>query len=297
MEILLVLGNYMNASYGTIKGFKVSFLSKILEVKSGETGLVLLLARMILKDDERMALFIQDLKPLTENKKFSTATILEDLADFERNVTLVQKEVEASKSYHESPSYHRKDALFLKGALQFGSELSAKLEFIKRENDALLEEVRKVLHFFGEPKDSKTTIETVVEHIIKFASNFEAAIIQIREEERKNAAKSKQLPALASKPVTKPKINPTSTEQARHLDNLLENLKNKPALDSFDLLQRPKHRDAFGSEQRRFPRNNIHTPKLIPNNSKVAKPVNSFAEGTWKLLDSIDVGGLDLNFE
>ena len=288
----------MNASYGTIKGFKVSFLSKILEVKSGDTGLVLLLARMILKDDEQMALFIQDFKPLTENKKFSTATILEDLADFERNVNLVQKEVEASKSYHESPSYHRKDALFLKGALQFSSELSAKLEFIKRENDALFEEVRKVLHFFGEPKDSKTTIETVVEHIIKFASYFEAAIIQIREEERKNAAKAKQLlPASASKPVTKPKINPTNTEQARHLDNLLENLKNKPALDSFELLQRPKHRDAFGSEQRRFPRNNIHTPKLIPNTSKVGTPVNSLAEETWKLLDSIDVGGLELNFE
>ena len=294
----------MNSNYGTITGFKITFLSKIIDVKNGDTTLMHLVARMILTQEPDLVNFVDDMKPLFELKKISTNSIQEDFNELKMSHSVVASEAQEAKKYHENPDYHRKDALYAKAVEQFSADIAPKIELAEKQCGDVFQQVDGVFSFFGEPKGSKLTIEELMGHLKKFVTNFERTLLLVQTMARKEEKKAAQAPATPVKtkttPVSEkeetPKQDLDTIEKSRHLDNLLENLKSKPALESFELLQRPKHREAFGSEKRRFPRARNLTPKLLPTPVK-QKANNSFADETWKLLDSIDIGGLDLNFD
>lgn len=123
------------------------------------------------------------------------------------------------------------------------------------------------------------------------------------------------------------------TEAGGQLDNLLENLKKRPALQNFDAFQRPKQqydaakrypRSVAASTKNRVPTPTMSAGGMVSNSSAPAtipaasisstKPlplssasadaeekerkssVNKVADSAWKLLEQIDFN-TDLNFD
>lgn len=75
------------------------------------------------------------------------------------------------------------------------------------------------------------------------------------------------------------------SQDNRHLDNLLENLKNRPALSSFDTKQRPKQREIL--DFKRIPKTNQSASSQPP---KLRNPsLTSVSDTAWKLLGSLNM--------
>jgi hypothetical protein len=91
--------------------------------------------------------------------------------------------------------------------------------------------------------------------------------------------------------MPKPSAKPSRPEG--HLDILLEKLKSRPALQSFDSIQKKKETTA----SRRFPRPGqapqLPTPSVTERKSSFA----NIADSAWAMLDSLEFGDLDLSLE
>jgi hypothetical protein len=240
------------------------------------------LARIIHDTNPKIVECLNELKPLLQLKSVSFKFFDEAIQELSKDLSMVSVEVEASKTYHESKLYQPKDALFIAKLTEFHKEVTSKVNFIRKEQTALYTQVDKVMKFFGEPEDSKLTPEELFEYLSKFLNNFEEAV----KDHAKSVALPKVLLSNKKKSVTIKQVKKDVIPEKRHMDNLLENLKNRPALQSFDQMQKPKVRDS--TVEKRFPRAQKHD--AAPRISSLTKVTDQ----TWKMLDSIEMGKYDL---
>ncbi|KAJ2994431.1 hypothetical protein HDV02_001565 [Globomyces sp. JEL0801] len=237
--------------------------------KSTVTALSLI-SKMIYEHDPTIVACLEELKPLRQLKNISFKSLEEDVADVKKQLRTVSNELEQTKLYSEHPLYVPQDEKFIKKLGVFHNEVSAKVQFLINESEALADEIKSTFTFFGEPTDSKMSPETLLGYILKFLNAFE-----------KNKTK-KQFQTVKQKEESKGN-DTTQSNQPRYLDNFLDNLKNRPAPQSFETIQqRPKHRE--NDPTRRFPRSNEKTLPQIPRISSLTK----VADTAWLLLGSIE---------
>jgi hypothetical protein len=280
----LVAGNFMNAgSSNGVPGFKASFLSKVIDIKATSNGssLVDVISSIVYNANPEYANFIVELAPLKNLKSVSLKGIEDELSHIKKDYQLVEKELEISKRYHELPKYHRKDAVFASKLDEFHKDICGKVEFLQKEYKDLIGEKGKVYEYFGEPVNSKLGLEALVSHLDTFASAFEKSFAQIQ----RNRISPRKLPAkeIPKKEVQANRSSMPSKEN-RHLDSLLENLKNRPALESFEMIQKPKLKDETKKHR-----------NTTPTLAKLTRGTSTFSEDTWKILDILDFDNLGIN--
>ncbi|KAI8896016.1 formin homology 2 domain-containing protein [Globomyces pollinis-pini] len=287
LQIILIVGNYMNSQFNScIPGFGVSFLEKVIDLKGTKSTVTALslISKMIYEHDPTIVACLEELKPLRQLKNISFKSLEEDVADVKKQLRTVSNELEQTKLYSEHPLYVPQDEKFIKKLGVFHNEVSAKVQFLINESEALADEIKSTFTFFGEPTDSKMSPETLLGYILKFLNAFENSYTEYEKQvqiQLKNKTK-KQFQTVKQKEESKGN-DTTQSNQPRYLDNFLDNLKNRPAPQSFETIQqRPKHRE--NDPTRRFPRSNEKTLPQIPRISSLTK----VADTAWLLLGSIE---------
>lgn len=167
----------MNSSISnrSIHGFRVSFLEKVCDIKSGNVTALEMISKMIKDTNEELISFIDDLQPLQKLTNVSFKSLDEDYNEILRQFKALEKEVSEIGNYRISRLYQEKDEKYIENLKTFYNQTKDKIDLLKIGHDNFKDEIRKVFTFFGEEHDTKITPEQLITFVTKFTMQFNNA--------------------------------------------------------------------------------------------------------------------------
>ncbi|KAI8903614.1 hypothetical protein EDD86DRAFT_250329 [Gorgonomyces haynaldii] len=246
LQIILAVGNYMNASHYKTNGFRVSFLEKIVDLKGQSITCLDLIVQMIKEKKPELLLVIQELSAV-KVRQVAILGLEQDLNELSKQQKLLNNEMDTLRALDDE-----QDKLFTEKAVVFHKEVSSKMSYVQSEFDLLKQEIKKAFIYFGE-SDTRMAPEELLGILTRFIDGLEKA----------------------SKQVKKPQIQPKKVEkqvkeEQGHLDSLLDSLKNRPAMATIDSQKRIKRRDIEPRKLRK-PAQNVERKTSLTQMSDVAQ--------------------------
>lgn len=282
LQIILVIGNYMNAENNrSIAGFTLSFLDKVASLK-GTSGVpvINLIAKMIHDTEPEVYDCIAELRPLLDLGRISFQGAKENIAENKIKFEALTTEITKIEGYRSRSDYTPADVCFITKLAEFGRETSGKVGYLNQQVDLLKVEIDKVFAFFGERVEDKAmTPELLTSYLVNFLTGLEAAYQGQKKVAKKSAESAAKVKEVKVAPVFVAKVE---KPVEGHLDTLLDNLKRRPALQSFDGMQRPKQ-------------NARSARSLVPKTKSMSE------SASWKIdtlnFDELKLSDLTLSFD
>ncbi|KAJ3267918.1 hypothetical protein HDV01_003782 [Terramyces sp. JEL0728] len=239
-----------------------------------------MVAKMVLEADPDVSHCLSEMKAIRQLRNISFKAMEEDIREINCQLKIVQRELNDSDTFILKSDNSEAERAFIKKLKEFQTEIVSKVELLDRQYMNLQDEIATAFAFFGESDSSKLTAENIISYVAKFLNAFEQAYIEEEKQRKKNKLK-KSIPAT--------KAADAKSQEVRHLDNLLENLKNRPALSSFDTKQKPKQRETL--EFKRIPKTSQPVSSQAP---KLRNPsFTSVSDTAWKLLGSLNIDDIE----
>eukprot|EP00842_Homolaphlyctis_polyrhiza_P002033 jgi/Hompol1/2830/HPOL_003047-RA len=191
LMMILSIGNFLNAQSGNqAKAFRVNFLEKIIDIKpvNGTTTALHLIATVSRQKFPEIAELTKELSPLRQISPGQLTSFEEDMRDMNRGMQMITKELGLTNSndgtekasasvYEQSDLFVRdRDSVFVDKLRALGKEVKAKVGFLETEYAELVKEAHAVLRYFGEPTDTKMTVDELVNVLVKFLTRFEVSL-------------------------------------------------------------------------------------------------------------------------
>jgi len=216
LEIILALGNYLNgqSARGGVYGYKLSSLTKMLDVKSadGKSSLMHYLVTFLETKYKEHLKFLEELEPVHEASRVSLRETMGRLTFVKTAVTLVDNEL---KSETADPTFKKTMEPFLETAL-------SKLESLEKQGLKVGETLKELVESFGEAGNCDS------ESFFNMVSVFIVAYEKSRDDIVRRAA-------LAEQAEKAKKFQEELKKQAKekggkgHLDMAIENIKSGKA--------------------------------------------------------------------
>uniref|UniRef100_UPI003AADB6B9 protein diaphanous homolog 3-like n=1 Tax=Centroberyx gerrardi TaxID=166262 RepID=UPI003AADB6B9 len=272
LELVLLLGNYMNAGSRNAQsfGFDLSSLCKLKDTKSADQKITLLhfLAQVCEEEFPDVIKFVDDLEHVDRASRVSAENLEKSLRQMERQLLQLERDLETFSSPDDpNDMFLPKMASFSKCA----REQYGKLVIMHGNMETLYQNM--VEYFAVDPK--KTSVEELFTDLSNFRSMFTQAL---KENLRRREAEEKQRRARAAKEKAEHEKQERQQKKKRLLEVNAEN-DETGVMDS--LLEALQSGAAFRDRRKRAPRPRDNQPQTISPSSyrQVLRPVNH-AENT-----------------
>ncbi|KAG8791741.1 hypothetical protein FRC16_000311 [Serendipita sp. 398] len=205
---VLAVGNALNGGTfrGGAGGFQLEALLKMKETKTAKTDpecptLLHYLAKVLMRSDASLVMFIEDLPHVEAAARISVQFILSSINSLYTGLEKVKDELELARTTISDPS----DAFF-RAMDPFVSRMQPVLDSLKSSGNALDLGLKQMLSYFGEATDSadSTKPEDFFNLIISFSSALQKAALDV------HAAEAKK------KPISAPKVTIETDEQQQN---------------------------------------------------------------------------------
>nr|XP_043886532.1 protein diaphanous homolog 3-like isoform X2 [Solea senegalensis] len=266
LELVLLLGNYMNAGSRNAQsfGFDLSSLCKLKDTKSADqkTTLLHFLAQVCEVEFPDVIKFIDDLEHVDRASRVSAENLEKSLRQMEKQLLQLERDLETFSSPDDpSDMFFTKMASFSKVA----REQYGKLKIMHSNMETLYQ---NVLEYFAiDPK--KTSVEELFTDLSNFRSMFTQAL---KENLRQREAEEKQRRARAAKEKAEREKQERQQKKRRLLEVNAEN-DETGVMDS--LLEALQSGAAFRDRRKRAPRPRDNQQMISPSSFRqVLRPVN-----------------------
>ncbi|KAM9861067.1 protein diaphanous homolog 3-like [Aulostomus maculatus] len=267
LELVLLLGNYMNAGSRNAQsfGFDLSSLCKLKDTKSADqkTTLLHFLAQICEEDFPDALKFVDDLEHVDRASRVSAENLEKSLRQMERQLLQLERDLETFSSPDDpNDMFSTKMAIFSKVA----REQYGKLVIMHSNMETLYQNVLE--YFAVDPK--KTSVEELFTDLSNFRSMFTQAL---KENLRQRESEEKQRRARAAKEKAEREKQERQQKRRRLLEVNAEN-DETGVMDS--LLEALQSGAAFRDRRKRAPRSRDNQPQTISPSSyrQVLRPVN-----------------------
>uniref|UniRef100_A0A3B4ZKT2 Diaphanous-related formin 3 n=1 Tax=Stegastes partitus TaxID=144197 RepID=A0A3B4ZKT2_9TELE len=245
LELVLLLGNYMNAGSRNAQsfGFDLSSLCKVRDTKSADqkTTLLHFLAQVCEEEFPDVIKFVDDLEHVDRASRVSAENLEKSLRQMERQLLQLERDLETFSS-PDDPN----DMFFTKMAISFtlAREQYGKLVIMHSNMETLYQNVLE--YFAVDPK--KTSVEELFTDLSNFRSMFTQAL---KENFRQRETEEKQRRARAAKEKAEREKKERQQKKRRLLEVNAEN-DETGVMDS--LLEALQSGAAFRDRRKRVPR-------------------------------------------
>ncbi|XP_054869567.1 protein diaphanous homolog 3-like isoform X2 [Amphiprion ocellaris] len=267
LELVLLLGNYMNAGSRNAQsfGFDLSSLCKLKDTKSADqkTTLLHFLAQACEEEFPDVIKFVDDLEHVDRASRVSAENLEKSLRQMERQLLQLERDLETFSSPDDpNDMFFTKMASFSKVA----REQYGKLVIMHSNMETLYQNVLE--YFAVDPK--KTSVEELFTDLSNFRSMFTQAL---KENFRQRESEEKQRRARAAKEKAEREKKERQQKKRRLLEVNAEN-DETGVMDS--LLEALQSGAAFRDRRKRVPRPKDNQQQTISPGSfrQVLRPVN-----------------------
>ncbi|XP_008273742.1 protein diaphanous homolog 3 [Stegastes partitus] len=267
LELVLLLGNYMNAGSRNAQsfGFDLSSLCKLKDTKSADqkTTLLHFLAQVCEEEFPDVIKFVDDLEHVDRASRVSAENLEKSLRQMERQLLQLERDLETFSSPDDpNDMFFTKMASFSKVA----REQYGKLVIMHSNMETLYQNVLE--YFAVDPK--KTSVEELFTDLSNFRSMFTQAL---KENFRQRETEEKQRRARAAKEKAEREKKERQQKKRRLLEVNAEN-DETGVMDS--LLEALQSGAAFRDRRKRVPRPRDNQQQTISPGSfrQVLRPVN-----------------------
>uniref|UniRef100_A0A3Q3JQC3 Diaphanous-related formin 3 n=1 Tax=Monopterus albus TaxID=43700 RepID=A0A3Q3JQC3_MONAL len=264
LELVLLLGNYMNAGSRNAQsfGFDLSSLCKLKDTKSADqkTTLLHFLAQVCEEEFPDVIKFIDDLEHVDRASRVSAENLEKSLRQMEQQLLQLERDLETFSS-PDDPS----DMFFTKMAISFTHQYGKLM--IMHSN--MLTLYQNMLEYFAvDPR--KTSVEELFTDLSSFRSMFTQAL---KENLMRRESEEKQRRAQAAKEKAEREKQERQQKKRRLLEVSAEN-DETGVMDS--LLEALQSGAAFRDRRKRVPRARGESQQMISPSSfrQVLRPVN-----------------------
>lgn len=217
LQAVLAVGNALNGSTfrGGARGFQLDALTKLRETKTAKGGpdcptLLHYLAKVLLRSDPALVTFIEDMPHVEAAARVSVQTI----------IASVHGMVDGLKRVSEELTILQKTRLpagdnFIMVMQPFVKQTSASVDALKNMANALENELRSLLLFYGENPDSPDAPkpEDFFGLVLSFSSSIQKAALEVHDTEEKRVPPSSTL-SIPEEPSTGPSVGRGDLDQA-----------------------------------------------------------------------------------
>jgi len=203
LEIILVLGNYMNgtSSRGGAQGFKLSSINKLVDTKSGKGNISMM--NFLVEQCEKK--YADTLEIITYKNFFDFAsrvplqTLAASLSDLKSKLKSVEDAINLVKKEHvgQEENKHKEDR-FVEVMTTFHEIASKEVVELEKKYENMVKLFEEALMMYGEDP-TKVVLEEFFAQLKQFTANFADAKKQNHERYEKEAKERKKQEALAEK--------------------------------------------------------------------------------------------------
>ncbi|PVF96346.1 FH2-domain-containing protein [Serendipita vermifera] len=185
LGVVLAVGNALNGSTfrGGARGFQLEALLKMKETKTAKVGsdcptLLHYLAKVLMRTDTSLVLFIEDLPHVEPAARVSVQFILSNVNSLYQGLSRVQEELEIAKATPRDPSDH-----FTQVMGPFLNQMQSTVESLKLSGQMLDSELKDMLFYFAEATDTAeaTKPEDFFNLILSFSSALQKAALDLHD--------------------------------------------------------------------------------------------------------------------
>eukprot|EP01119_Soliformovum_irregulare_P019111 TRINITY_DN5992_c0_g1_i2.p1 TRINITY_DN5992_c0_g1~~TRINITY_DN5992_c0_g1_i2.p1 ORF type:complete len:1081 (-),score=303.16 TRINITY_DN5992_c0_g1_i2:139-3381(-) len=176
LELTLALGNFMN--YGPLRspavGFKISFLSKIADVRATD-GKITLLDYIVSEIEKKLPQYLninRDLAQVPNAAKLSPKKVMADLGEIKNSLIAIEREI--SKAASSSEDHFREEMK------RFYDSAEREVKLVEQAYISMRTFLESTLNYFAE--DDETSTEEFFCLITDFLLNFEKAVKDMQRE-------------------------------------------------------------------------------------------------------------------
>ncbi|EPX73150.1 formin Fus1 [Schizosaccharomyces octosporus yFS286] len=229
LNLILLLGNYMNDVPRQKQGFKIDSLQRLSVIKNEENGLTLLhtFESIVRKSFPELEEFLRDLTNVPEVVKVNLEQLEHDCLSIEQLVNEVEEDFSENGTISEQTVLHPNDRIreVIAPWIPSAKAITAKL---KSDLMSMKEAFECTLTMFGENSDSLASGSYFFESLNDFLKEYnkvKQTNLKFEEEERIAHVRLKALEATGKKELMQSTLQETTKEESAVMDNLLEKLK------------------------------------------------------------------------
>ncbi|WBW74521.1 formin Fus1 [Schizosaccharomyces osmophilus] len=229
LNLILLLGNYMNDVPRQRQGFKIDSLQRLSMIKNEENGLTLLhtFEGIVRKCFPELEEFLHDLANVPEVVKVNFEQLEHDCLNLEQLVKEVEEDFSENGALSERKILHPNDRIreVIAPWIPSAKSITGKL---KSDLMSMKETFECTLTMFGENPDSLACGSYFFESLHDFLKEYnkvKQANLKFEEEERIAHVRLKALEATGKKELMQSTLQETTKDESAIMDNLLEKLK------------------------------------------------------------------------
>ncbi|TFY52581.1 hypothetical protein EVJ58_g9930, partial [Rhodofomes roseus] len=190
LQAVLAVGNALNGSTfrGGARGFQLEALSKMKETRTAKGGpdcptLLHYLAKVLLRSDANLVLFVEDMPHLEAAARVSVQTLNASVQSLVEGMKRVAEEIRVMQGTPQAPGDR-----FVAVMQPFVKTVSPSVDALKNMAVALDNELRSLLAFYGEKPDGQDAPkpEEFFGLILSFSSSLQKAALDVHDAEEKN---------------------------------------------------------------------------------------------------------------
>ncbi|EIW76318.1 hypothetical protein CONPUDRAFT_139713 [Coniophora puteana RWD-64-598 SS2] len=219
LKAVLAIGNALNMSTfrGGAHGFKLEALLKMKETKTAKGGkecptLLHYVARVLIRTDPSLMLFIEEMPSVEPAARISTQTLSQSVQTMVASLAKVKEEVHLLKQLRHPSSGDQ----FVAIMQPFVERQSTSIDALKKMMDAVEGDLRSLLAYYGESGDPSDGIkpEDFFGIVCSFSTTLQKAALEVHEAEQKTKSK---VPKLVTTGAPTPDGLPSSSNQNGNL--------------------------------------------------------------------------------
>lgn len=194
LEIVLAIGNYMNAGHkriGAAQGFRISFLTQLKSLRTSDNKSTLLhfLVATVERKFPNTLGFSSDIPAVGKAARVSGQTLEEEIADLSEKLDTTQRTIRA---VHAGVGNSIPGDKFEEVMGAFVSEAEQEMTTLVKLHQQMKQEYERAARFFGE-EPSKMRIDEFYGAFAEFVTSFESALKEIRISREQDLQKEKRL--------------------------------------------------------------------------------------------------------
>lgn len=252
LEVILIVGNFMNGRTKQALGFRLATLERLQLMKDDQNNATLIhqVERIVRTGlNPEIAQFQDELEPTILASHVKIKTLRSDAEEFIAGVRRIQKSVESGK-LSDPATFHPQDQC-LKIILTSLKEALSKAQHLEDHMKYTVGKLEKVMEFYGENSGDTSAVENFFPYFSTFVQSYSQASQENIHREHEARIYEQRLKLLEER---KPKAEGGASEsrEARttDMDSVLEKAKSlAPLSNRREDRQRRRHQQEFQSQQ------------------------------------------------